>query len=514
MARSDLKIALFSAILFTLSFPPFPLGFLAPVALAVLLNHFIRNRPQNVFAVAYIQAVFWGVFTLFWIAVNTLAGATMAILINALHYAFFWWLFVKLYDWRQDLSLAFFPFLWTGLEFLRQFSEFRFNWLNLAYTQTYYVHFIQFVEWTGFLGLSFLVSAFGVLLYAILRYPERRLAWSGLLIFLFALPWGYGIRREKALAQLKPPTVAVGLVQPDVDPYKKWESSFRDSAYVMLAQSTRKLARQGARLVIWPETATPFFLRYEPLFLQKTHQLVDSLGINLLTGTPDIQIGRTENEYKTFNSAFFFVPHRPGFQKYDKMALVPAAESMPYKRFLPFLRKINVGGGDFFPGNKFQVFESSIPLKTGPQKIESHSKRSKSLKISAVICFESIFPNLVRPFVARGADLLAIITNDAWFGRTSGPYQHAQYAVLRAVENRISIVRCANTGISMIIDYRGKVLLRTRLWRKQDVLFAVPIYHEATFYDNHGEWFGDTVLLIVAAVLCLYFFEKYRNKKV
>ena len=91
----------------------------------------------------------------------------MAILINALQYAVFWWLFVKLYNWRRPLALAGFPFLWTALEFLRQFSEFRFTWTNLAYTQTYYFHFIQFVEWTGYLGLSFLVATFGVLLYLI-----------------------------------------------------------------------------------------------------------------------------------------------------------------------------------------------------------------------------------------------------------------------------------------------------------------------------------------------------------
>ncbi|MEJ2637778.1 MAG: apolipoprotein N-acyltransferase [Calditrichia bacterium] len=132
---------------------------------------------------------------------------------------------------------------------------------------------------------------------------------------------------------------------------------------------------------------------------------------------------------------------------------------------------------------------------------------SKSdVNLSAIICYESVFPNIVRNFIARGANLLTIITNDGWFGLTSGPYQHSQYAVLRAVENRVSIIRCANTGISSFIDPTGRVLLKARLETRKDLVDYLPLNTEHTFYTRHGEWFGKIILLVCSLLILFNLF--------
>jgi len=181
---------------------------------------------------------------------------------------------------------------------------------------------------------------------------------------------------------------------------------------------------------------------------------MDSLGIPLLTGAPDYVWIHPDTVNK-YNAALFLRPHDYRVQTYYKMRLAPFSERVPFAEQLPFLeslaQKISRDVGDYTPGREVKVFDFTVPGPGG------------SAPFSAIICFESIFPELVSSFVEAGAGFLVIITNDGWFGRTSGPYQHAQAAVLRAVENRVWIARCANTGVSCFIDPLGRMVRKTRL---------------------------------------------------
>ncbi|RMG65967.1 MAG: apolipoprotein N-acyltransferase [Calditrichaeota bacterium] len=511
MQWNELKPVLLAAVGLALAYPPVPAGFLVPFVLAYWFRHLQGLPPGTAFARGYLFGVVLGTLTLYWIAVNTIAGAVLAILINALQYAVLAWGFAWLYRRRPTLAWASLPLFWTALEFLRHFSDLRFNWLSLAYTQTYYLPFIQFIEWTGYLGLTALLVSLAVLWHRIQQLRKPLWREGALFLLLIALPLAYGTARMKTLRSQMYPGIRAGLVQPNVNPWHKWEPSFQDSAYQMLEEATKHLVSQnpGVKLVVWPETATPFFLRHETAYLHRLQHLVDSLKLYLITGTPDYRYFPAEKDVHTYNAAFFFAPQEPGFQAYYKMALVPVAETMPFKSWLPFLRHIDVGGGDFFPGKEFTVFLAQMPFRAGHFQnnrfvlLADSTAQSFRLGISTVICFESVFPHLVRRFVQRGARLLTIITNDGWFGPTSGPQQHARYAVLRAIENRVSIVRCANTGVSLFVDMVGSVFNKLGYNRAGTAVGDLPIYNHPTFYTRHGDWPGWLSLLFTPLVFSM-----------
>lgn len=508
MTLTDFKVCLTTAALLALSYPPFPLGFLAPFALAIFLNYIIGKEPREAFRLGYVKGVLWALLTLFWIATNTVPGAIITILVTPLQYAVVWWLFQRIHRRNEAAALWSFPIIWTAAEYLRHFSDLRFNWLNIAYTQTYYLPFIQFIEWTGYMGLTVLLGYVTVLVYLILFKQENRVRRAIILAALMVIPTVYGFYRMRDFQNHKHPTLRVGVVQPNVDPFEKWDVTFQDSTFKILKNSTLELAEANPDLVVWPETATPFYLRYKTFYLNKVHGLVDSLNIHLITGTPDAQI-IDEDDYMTYNAAFFFKPRSANFESYNKMALVPAAESMPFKKALPFLRKLDVGGGDFFSGDSFKVF--SVAKKARSDSLGSNISSHPQVKVSTIICFESVFPHLVRRFVERGARILAIITNDGWFGNTSGPYQHAQYAVLRAVENRVSIARSANTGISFFIVPSGKKYEVVALQKRAVIWRDLPITTKPTFYTRHGDWLG-TLCAVISIPLIGFAFINRRRK--
>lgn len=507
MNLKDLQICLITSVLLALSFPPFPGGVLVPIAIALFLNHLTSKGPKTAFRMGYVMGFFWAVFTLFWIASNTVAGAALTVLINPLHYGIVWWLFVRIYRRNQSVGLWSFPVLWTAAEFLRHFSDLRFNWMNLAHTQTYYLPFIQFIEWTGYLGITLLLGYLSVFAYFVFYKKQHLLRNLIGLCVLVILPLIYGGVRLNALKKKNFSTLKVGVVQPNMDPFKKWDLQFQDSTFTILKNSTYRL--NNTDLVVWPETATPFFLRYKPKYLFQIYHIVDSLNIYLITGTPDVKY-LDNDDYITYNSAFFFSPNRHNFESYNKIALVPAAESMPFKKSLPFLRNLDVGGGDFFPGTEFKVFTMRVNLMENGIQLDSgmDSLAGSEVKVAAIICFDSVFPHIVRQFVKRGARILTIITNDAWFGETSGPYQHAQYAVLRAIENRVGIARSANTGISMFIDPSGRKHETVGLKKRAEITYELPVTHDMTFYTWYGEWLGILCLVVSLPVTIFGFIKK------
>jgi apolipoprotein N-acyltransferase len=178
-----------------------------------------------------------------------------------------------------------------------------------------------------------------------------------------------------------------------------------------------------------------------------------------------------------------------------------------------------VGGGNFYPGNSYTVFEWRIPKKRGRyKKMEYHlsdkgEPDSLLARMSSIICYESVFPHIVRGFVQNGANLLTLITNDGWFGITSGPYQHAQYAVYRAIENRIPIIRCANTGISGFIDPVGRYLEKASLNTRKNLVAFIPLGMHRTFYTHNGDYFALICVIITLGFIfyVLFFWKRFRS---
>jgi apolipoprotein N-acyltransferase len=230
-----------------------------------------------------------------------------------------------------------------------------------------------------------------------------------------------------------------------------------------------KVAEQHPDLIIWPETATPFFFQqareYQPMVLD----IPNKTNAFLLFGSPSFKVERGKMNH--YNSAYLASPSKEIIGKYDKIHLVPYGEYVPLGEILS-LGSLGEGIGNFKSGKV--IYNFSIPQG----------------KFGVLICFEIIFPDLCRRFVKSGADFLVTITNDAWFGRTSAPHQHFTMAVFRAVENRVFIARAANTGITGFIDPRGKIVKKGEIFTEEAMSETIRLSKRKTFYTLYGDVFA------------------------
>lgn len=298
----------------------------------------------------------------------------------------------------------------------------------------------------------------------------------------------------KAEGELK-----IGIVQPNIDPWKKWGGKQIDLIN-NYSNMIKKICSENpdVKMIVLPETALPYYFR-ESIFEEKyliLKNLCDSLNVPLLVGTPDLQIYKDQAnapndakvmknsgiKYDTYNSAFLFEQgkNKDEFQKHYKVKLVIGSERMPYQEVFPFTKSLmewGVGLGTWQIGNDTNVFNLD-----------------DKYKFNTAICYESVYPEFFADFVNRGAEFSVIITNDGWWGKLFGTYQHNQFAIFRSVENRRWIVRCANTGISCFIDPYGNMYDATDINVKTDIVKSIGVRKEKTFYSEHGDLFSKICL--------------------
>ncbi len=485
-------LTLFFAILMSLAFPPLQLGFLAYWALVPLFFLLEDLTTRQALKWGYLAGLFWHLGTLYWIAWVTLPGLIGVLLILPLYLMVYAWAHVFLKERFGMRYLYIIPFVWVAIEYLQSLGTLGFPWSLLAYTQTYYTDLIQYVTVTGAYGVSLWVFFINVIIFILIRTrPQLRqaLIWLAILIALFIIPFIYGklvIPSEEDFEE----EIRVALIQGNVDPYVKWDASFLDQNFEIYDSLTLSIADQRPDLVVWPETATACYLRSRPEYLSRVFEIARQVGAPILTGTPDYEY-LDENRYNTYNGLMLIQPGYNALQVYWKMHLVPFGERVPFEDTVPFLQNflesLNMGIGDFSEGKKYKIFIMR--------------RKNEPLRFAGVICYESVFPDLVRRFIKLGGRFLVIVTNDAWFGNTSGPYQHAQIAVFRAVENRVSIARCANTGISSFIDPYGRILKKSRFNQQAALVQDIPLRRETTFYTQHGDLFSYVVLGISGLAL-------------
>ena len=455
MNRRDIRLVLLTSIGLILSYPPFPTGFIASVAMVPFFFFMKEKRVWEAMRGGYIVGVIWAAGTLYWIGWATVIGLVGAMIWLGLPFAFFAgaqsWLEKRWGMW----SYAFAPLVWTCVEIVFSWGPMGFTWNSLANTQTYYPVLIQYASVTGQFGVTFWVVSLNVLFFFLFSHGWKKTQSSRLaaaILLMYVIPLGYGCWLFSH-PQPRGDELKISLVQGNIDPYKKWSPAFIDSNFTVYHRLTAEAADFGPNLVVWPETAAPTYLRHRFRRLRQVKSQLDSLGIPLLTGAPDYR-RRKGKKPEVYNSAFLIHPDSWRMEAYSKIHLVPFGEKVPLVGKFPVLydlaRKTHLDVGGFASGDSVVVFRLRPPSKRGV------------IRFSTIICYESIFPYLVRRFIKGGARFLVIVTNDGWFGHTSGPYQHAQIAVLRAIENRTWIARCANTGISELIDPMGRIRSRTR----------------------------------------------------
>ena len=276
-------------------------------------------------------------------------------------------------------------------------------------------------------------------------------------------------------------SIILAVTQPNVDPNEKWEKDNRNQTFELMHQLLDKAMEYDPDMILWPETALPSYLRLSRKDRHPLQKKVNKYGIPLLSGTIDRE--NSENKKPVyFNGSIFFQPQKPP-EIYHKVKLVPFAEYVPLSGYFPSLNDLNFGQGNFTAGKEFTLFQVD------------------NFSFSNLICYESSLPNIVRKFVLQGAEFITIQANDGWLGKTSGPYQHFEIAKMRAIENRRSIVRSANTGISGVILPTGKIKVIQSLGERVVFKETIPLAEFTTFFSRNGNILGKWVSLIF--IICV-----------
>jgi len=487
MKKRDILWSLVSGVLLILSFPNFDFEFLAWFALVPLFYSIEGKGLYPSFKLGFLTGFVFFLGILYWIivAVHTYGNVPLILsglilLLLVIYLGLFMGAFtfltrlVQIHSGIQTILFA--PILWAALEYLRSFLLTGFPWAYLGHSQYLNLPFIQVADITGVYGLSFVILSVNAALFAVLhQWPQRIFPFKEVtvtvLVLLGFLIYGYAKMKQVDRVVARSPSLKVGLVQGNIDQSIKWNESFQLETLKIYRRLSLGVAEDKPDLIIWPETATPFFFQdakeYQPIVLE----IPERTNAFLLFGTPFYRIEKGKVNY--YNSAFLFSPSKKLIGKYDKIHLVPFGEYIPLKKLLFFVESsLGEGIGNFKSGKG--MINLSLPQG----------------EFGVVICFEIIFPDLCRRFVKGGADFLVTITNDAWFGRTSAPFQHLSIATFRAIENRVFIARAANTGISAFIDPKGKIIKRGDIFTEEAMNGTIRIMKEKTFYTLYGDVFA------------------------
>jgi apolipoprotein N-acyltransferase len=515
--RLDFFLAVSSGVLLTLSFPKAGLSWLAWVALVPLLAALRNLSPKNGFYLGLCAGITHYLTLLYWLAyaMSTYGHlpfyATVPILFLlsaylALYVAVFSTVLTCL-PGRLAFLFFFIPLMWVSLEYIRSFLFTGFPWELIGYTQYKVLHLIQISDLFGVYGISFCIALSNAAIFLVYlnlsgkdwQKKEVKTGHAAGAVFTFALifcfVWFYGKWRIQSIQKLilDSPSVKVAIIQGNIDQATKWDPAFQRTSIEKYIHLSLLAKKHKPDLVVWPETATPFYFLHNARLSKMVKKGIHETGADFLIGSPSFNLGTHRVEY--YNSAYLIGPEGTVYGRYDKAHLVPFGEYVPFKKWLPFLDKMVEGVGDFNPGKKGQT------IKWG------------DYRLGVQICYEIIFPHLSRDMIKNNASLLVNITNDAWYGRSSAPNQHFSMAVFRAVENRRSIIRSANTGISGFIDPCGRVIAATPLFEDLVITRSMPMLEAATFYSRFGDLFARICLgLTLVAGFWGCFIRKYSNE--
>ncbi len=508
ITKETLILSFASGILLFLSFPKYGLGIIAWVALVPLLFA-LKNVSslRNGLIVGFITGIVFYAGILYWIVYVIVnygylpyyAGISIMLLLAA-YLSIYIALFaagIVYFSGKGVHKILIAPVLWTCLEYGKSYLFTGFPWENLAYSQYLNTTLIQTVDITGTYGLSFIIVLVNVIIFDILneKFRGTRLMAEvvlGCTLMLIIFSYGYFRVNQLDKSLMSAESMHVSLIQGNIDQNIKWDPRFQMETINVYKELSLQVNSSRPGLTVWPETAAPFFFQEFNELHSRILNIARMSGEWLLFGSPSYlreYIG-TEDRISYLNSAFLLSPTGKIIDRYDKVHLVPYGEYVPLKSIFPFIDKLAVGVGDFRPGSGYN------PLTLGNKKL------------GVLICYEGIFPEASRTYKNMGVDLLVNITNDAWFGRTSAPHQHLSMTIFRAVENRLYIIRSANTGISSIIDPAGRIIAKTELFTKSILQDNIKFINYKTFYTAYGDMF---VIVCLISLVCCFLITLRRN---
>ena len=530
-------LCVISGVMLGLSFPPFSTGILACFGLVPWLIVLAEiDEMGTSLRYSYLTFVVFHVITLNWTggyahmndSYMMIAGA-VTMLVHPLFYFLpaAGYVLARKYlgDWTALVSL---PFLWVGYEYSHSLSEWSFPWITIGNSQSYNLAGIQFISATGVLGLSFWIVVINVLafiLYSQLaherwgKFSRESTLLAATIVGVYLLPRIYGgIILSQGQTSPSEKKITVGIVQANIDPWEKWKrSGFQviEKHLELTQQLVNDHSRSKPDLVLWPETAIPYYVltKESGSSLDYIRGRVNNIGVPIISGLPQRvdyddttkappsakRVPGTGERYDAFNAAAFFQPGVNEIPWYGKMKMVPIAERVPYADafyVFDFLRwGVGIGG--------WQIGRDSVIF----------TEKKTGARFNTLICYESVYPDLVAAFVRKGAEFVALITIDSWWDRMSGAYQHQRFAIFRAIENRRWIARCAVGGISCYIDPFGRVYDATELFTEATLSRTIGRSTELTFYSQHGDWLGSACLFIGGMFVAAASGQKFTKRK-
>lgn len=489
-----------SGALLTASFPPGRLEWVAWFALVPLLLSIKDEYRSNAFKLSMIAGMTHYLTLIYWIIVvlNTYGGldyltSVSALILLSLYLSVYLGLFSLLFIYLRKSRFQILPAacVWVCLEFLRAKFITGFPWCLLGYSQFKHPTLIQITDVVGVYGLSFLIMAINMIIYLLfLKYHvvfQNKIFRLEAVIVLFMVIGTVFYGRFR----LQDPytdgsdnlSIRTAVVQGNIDQSLKWDAAFQEQTLDRYHRLTRLTYGFQPDLVVWPETSVPLFFQNKTELSEKVVEIGKECGASLIFGSPAYEKGPEMVKY--YNRSYLLSPDGTVSGYYDKIHLVPFGEYVPLKRFLPFIHRLVQAAGDFTAG------QEEMPLN------------HQAISAGVLICFEGIFPELSRAQTKNGATILVNITNDAWYGMTSAPYQLLMMSAIRAVENKRWLIRSANTGISAFIDPYGRIIKHSSLFTEGILIQKIQPTSERTFYTRYGDIF-IYMILIICLMLFLY----------
>lgn len=539
--KKEKLLLISSGILLGLSFPPFPFPFQLLMFVALIPYLFIiekRDGLADISKATYLTFFIFSVITIYWVGswqtgtdpFLMIAGGVLLffnpllfLIPSTLYY------FAKKYL-NNKIALMLFPFFWLTYEYFYTLTDISFPWLILGSGLSKFKVFIQSADIIGAFGITIVVIFINIFIYLSIRdykkKPKQVSIYILIIILIFSFSIFYGVYRISTFKS-SGKKITVGIIQPNLNPWEKWREDKLDKLKNEYLSLSKKAVDKGAKLLIWPETALPVYLNTPGYFNTKNEitRFLLSTKTFLLTGMPDVKYFSkddvipfdakvTDNgntKYATYNSVLGFSYQNTMVQHYGKIKLVPFGERVPFVNTFKFLGDLfswGVGLSGWNVGQDTTLFTFSNKIE-----YDSSALKTDSVKISSLVCYESVYPIFVTAFVKKGAELITVVTNDSWYGKSSGPYQHKEIAVLRAIENRRSVVRAANGGISCIIDPLGTTIAETNLFAKDVLVGDVLLENEITFYTKHPYLIPIFSVIISLSVLFIVIVRKFIGRK-
>jgi len=514
--------ALVSGILLFAAFPSYNFSLLAWIALVPLFLVLVRSKPRFSFVLSFFFGVVFYTGFFFWMfelrRYSILHHAVLGVYLCPLTGGFGW--MVSHIAKKRGAPTALFaaPFLWITQEYIRSNLSFlSLPFALLAHSQYQSPLIIQITNITGTYGLGFLIvlvnSAVTALLYPLVMKAKKRqlltrvpavskgriwVVSTAAILLMLNLLYGYLVISKPVQGN----AIKISVVQGNIEQSKKFDEAYAPVIMQIYTDLTEKVAKEKPALIVWPETATPRAINRDPKLYDQVKQIAASADTDLLIGSSQLQKFKLQNgkpqEVKYTNSAYLIAPgaHPKKDQRYDKIRLLPFGEYLPYRETIPWSYLQVPDVNHFLAGKEYVVF------------------KLRQFDFAVTICWENLFPDMVRQFVQRGAQVIINITNEAWFGKTAAPYQFLSMSVFRAVENSIYVVRCANTGVSCFIDPFGRIVSRITDAQGNDIfvrgILAESVFQRktATFYNRYGNWFAWLCMFITLFSFLLVTFIK------